>query len=98
MQRPLPEGTGLGDFDAPCDLYIHPDTLLVAKLVYHIRAPQNLLQTVPIEVTYEDYRFISGIAVPFRVTYSLRGQTLSQYQVTSFGVNQGARESDFNVR
>jgi len=82
----------------PLDVYLDAQSLLVAKLVYPARPPSNLRQSVPVEVSYSDYRAVSGLLIPLHVTYSLRGQIISEYRITSVAVNQGVREEEFEVR
>ncbi len=98
MQRRLADGHSLGEYESPCDIYLDPLTFLVAKLVYSVRPPANLLLSEPIEVHYGEYRNVSGILVPFHVTYTLKGQLLSEYRITSFAVNQRPSETDFEVK
>ena len=86
------------EVESPCEIFIDSQSLLVVKLVYLMRPPENLRISVPVEVTYSDYRPTAGIAVPFQIRYTLRGQLLRQYQVTSFAVNRGAQASDFDVK
>lgn len=98
MQRKLPEDLPFGEFDLPCDFYIDSQTYLVAKLIYRMRPPINLLHSEPVEIHYGDYRPAGEIAVPFHVTYFIRGQRLSEYRVTAFATNQGAQPADFVPR
>ena len=86
------------DLTADIDVYIDATTLLVTKLVYPIRPAVNLKLSEPVEVTYSDYRAASGLAIPFHVTYAVRGRVFREYRVTEFSVNRGAQDSDFEVR
>jgi len=86
-----------GEFDEPIEIFLDPQTALIHKVVFPVRAPVNLLISEPMEVVYRDYRVVAGMAVPFRVTYRVRGNLLSECEITSFAVNQGVNPNDFEV-
>ena len=97
VQR-VTENKGWEEVFRPSDLYLDAQTLLPVKLTYSLHPPANLLVDIPVEVEYSQYRNISGILVPFHVTYSIRGRLMLEYNFTSFAVNQGASEADFALR
>lgn len=98
MRRPnRAHRSELGDFAPACEAYIDPATFLVVKLVYSMRPPANLLYSEPVEVSYADYRPVSGILIPFKVSYRVRGRLVSEHQVVSFAVNQGVQQSEFDI-
>ena len=86
-----------GEFDNPIEIFLDPQTALIHKVVFPVRAPVNLLISEPMEVVYRDYRMVAGMAVPFRVSYRVRGNLLSECEITSFAVNQGVNANDFAV-
>lgn len=86
------------ELESPCEIYVDAQSFLVAKLVYLVRRPENLRKTMPIEVTYSDYRNVAGIAIPFRVQYGQQGSVLSDYAVTSVSFNRGVAASQFELR
>lgn len=83
---------------SPCDVYVDAKTMLPARLAYFLHPPANLKVRIPVEVTYADWRAVSGLAIPFYVRYSVRGQITTEYRVQAFAVNLGTPESDFTVR
>lgn|SRR5262249_1168610 len=97
MQRPL-TAEGVAESYSPYDIYIEPQSLLVARLQYMMHAPTNLRKTIPVQVEYTDYRSTSGILVPFHITYTVRQQKLTEYALTSFSVNSGISVTDFELR
>ena len=86
-----------GEFDEPIEVFLDPQTALIHKVVFPVRAPVNLLISELMEVVYRDYRMVAGMAVPFRVSYRVRGNLLSECEITSFAVNQGVNANDFVV-
>lgn len=98
IQCPLNPADGLGDYDAPIDIYIDSGTLLTRKISSAVRAPSNLKSTVPIQALYGDYRAVTGILVPFLVQYTLNGNPDTQQQVTTFSVNVSTSQTDFTLR
>jgi hypothetical protein len=92
---PVPDSKEL---ESPCDIYVNSKTFLVEKLVYLIRQPTNLRHSEPMEVSYSDYRSVSGLAVPFHVTFSIRQKPYTDYQLTGFAVNRGTLQTDFTLR
>ena len=86
------------ELESPCEIFIDPQSLLVIKLIYLLRAPGNLRFSAPMEVFYSDYRTFGGIAVPFVVTYKFRGQLTQEYRVTSVSFHHGLQVSDFQPR
>jgi hypothetical protein len=97
LKRPLlmPE---LAALEAPADLYFDSQTLFLVRLVHVIRPPGNLRRTETLEIDYSQYKFIAGLAVPFHVSLSLRGNVIRDLQVTDFIVNSGAQAADFMLR
>jgi hypothetical protein len=86
------------ELESPCDIFLDQQSFLPLRLIYLTRPPANLRVSAPVEVIYSDYRAVAGIAVPHQVRYTVRGQFLREYRVTSFAVNRGAQASDFELR
>ncbi|SRR6266566_3858336 len=86
------------ELESPCDIFIDPLSFLVLKLIYVIRPPASLVNKVSLEIAYSDYRAVSGILIPYRLTHTINGQLARDYRVTSFSVNLGAQPGDFEVR
>jgi hypothetical protein len=97
LKRP-PLVSELAELEAPADLYFDSQTLFLVRLVHVIRPPGNLRKTESLEIDYSDYRFTSGLAVPFHVSLSLRGSVIRDLQVTDFAVNRGTQAADFLLR
>jgi hypothetical protein len=97
MQQPLPAQFGFGPFDEPCDIYVDSKSLLVSKIVFAQHSPFDFRSVLHIGIQYNDYRAVSGILVPYSLTYSTNGVVTDQETVTAFAVNQGTQPSDFQI-
>lgn len=98
IQGALRPEDGLGEFDAPVEVFIDPTTHLPAKIFYSLRAQDDLRVTIPVELRFSDYRSLNRLLVPFRVSYLIGKKLLAEYSFLSFAVNQGGQPSDFEVR
>lgn len=98
LQKSLDPALGLGDFDAPIEVYVDTQSFLPTRIAYALRPPENFRSRVPIELNITEYRPISGLVVPIKFSYSIRGSIISQYTLLSFAVNQGVNAADFEVK
>jgi len=95
LQTPPDLTLGAGNSDAPCEIYFDSQSLLMTKLIYDIRSPADLRKTLPITVAYQNYKVVSGLAIPFSVTYTVRGTPLSNQVVQDVIVNAPVTTSEF---
>lgn len=86
------------ELESPCEIYIDQQSLFVLKLIYPVRPPADLKQIVLMEVGYQDYKVVSGIVVPHRIAYTIHGQLIEEYKISSFTVNRGIQKSEFALR
>ena len=86
------------ELESPSDIYIDQQSLFVLKMIYLVRSPNDLKQSVMMEVAYQDYKVVSGIAVPYHVIYTIHGQPVEEYRVSSFVVNVGIQENTFSLK
>jgi hypothetical protein len=98
LQRPRPLTDTAAEEAPPFDLFVSTRTMLLVRLIYPMHSPSNIRISEPVTVDYSDYRFVSGLAIPFSVTQTIRGQVIKEFQVTSFAVNQGLAQSEFELR
>jgi hypothetical protein len=87
----------LGGLSAPCDVFIDAQTHFIDRLTYVVRTPSNLRQAAVITVDYGNYQAISGVMVPFTVTYSIDGNSISTQTVTTFEINIPINSSLFQI-
>jgi hypothetical protein len=94
----LPQEGGWAAVYSPCDIFLDAVTGLPVRIAYSLHPPANLRVDIPVEVKYQDYKNISGILIPYHVTYSIRGRLVSEFHTTRFAINQGVSAFDFKVR
>lgn len=97
IERPLDPNMGLGSYDAPCDLYISAQSLLPVELVFPLRAPADLRVISRMTAQYSNYQSVSGILIPYKVTYSVGKTLMETDQVTQFAINVATSSSDFQL-
>ncbi len=77
------------------DVFVDAQTNMVAKISYRHVAENDWRQSLSMEIYYDDYRTVNGIAVPFHQRHFYAGHPIGEMQVTSVAVNQGAPDTLF---
>jgi hypothetical protein len=70
-------------------LVIDEKTQLPAKLTYSTHPDNDFSTSIPVEVTYSDYREMNGINIPGSIKKSVNGTTVLEFTVTSAQINTG---------
>jgi zinc protease len=69
----------------PLVLYIDPETNLIAKQAYVVRAPSKPL----VEELFSDYRRVDGVSVAFRAEVRTGGRTMMLRNLSAIAINPG---------
>jgi hypothetical protein len=80
------------------DVFIDIQTLLIVKISFPYMSEVDWRQSLPMEIYYDQYQTISGIAVPFHQRYFFLGKPISELQITSVAINQGIPDSTFEAK
>ena len=78
-----------------CHVFIDAQTSLVVKTITYDFSPLLVQNRTPVETYLSDYRAVSGILVPHRMTRYIWGNKDSEIVLNSVQVNVGLPESDF---
>lgn len=79
------------------DWFFDAATGLPVRVEYRLPANSNALEHMPAAVELSDFRFVSGIAVPFQITVYHNGQRLGVARISSVVFNTGISPSDFDL-
>ena len=98
QSAPFPDAPGVPTFThlSQVDLYLDSTTLLPAAISFNLHPDNNALLDLPVQVLFSDYRFVSGIQVPFRVQKFLNNSLILDLQFNSVAVNSGFSASSFS--
>jgi hypothetical protein len=80
------------------DVFVDAQTFLIAKIAFPHASEIDWRITFPVEIYYDQYQVVSGIAVPHRQRYFFNGRPVSELQITSVAINQGTPDSAFEAR
>jgi hypothetical protein len=78
------------------NVFVDAQTYQIVKISFPYVAETDWRQSVPMEIYYDAYQTVNGIAVPFHVRTVFNGQPAGELQVTSVAINQGTPDSVFN--
>jgi hypothetical protein len=78
------------------NVFVDAQTSRILKISFPYVAENDWRQSVPMEIFYDEYKTVNGIAVPFHVRTVFNGQPAGELQVTSVAINQGTPDSIFN--
>jgi hypothetical protein len=78
------------------NVFVDAQSSQIVKISFPYVAETDWRQSVPMEIYYDGYQTVNGIAVPFHVRTVFNGQPAGELQVTSVAVNQGTPDSIFN--
>src|SRR6266849_960707 len=80
---------------SPQDWYFDPNTVLPLRVEYTVVLTRNILNPEIVAIEFADYRPVSGVLIPFRLTeYGLSGEK-DIVTVTSVALNAAISPSDF---
>lgn len=80
------------------DVFIDTQTFLITKIAFPQLAEIDWRISVPVEIYYDQYQTVNGIAVPYHQRYFFNGQPVSELQITSVAVNQGTPDTTFEAK
>lgn len=76
-------------------VFLDVQTLLVVKTQGYVFSPDALQNRSPVETYYSDYRAVSGVLVPFRMSRYISGHKDCDIVFTSVQLNIGIADSEF---
>jgi hypothetical protein len=79
------------------DLYLDPKSLRPLALDFKTHPDSDLIQSIPVEIQFGDYRTVGGVVVPFRIQKFLQGTLTLDFTVTQATVNSGVPPSTFTI-
>jgi hypothetical protein len=79
------------------DVFIDAQTFLVAKVAFPYMSEIDWRISFPMEIFYDQYQIVSGIAVPYHQRFVFNGQPISEWKITSVAINQGTPDSTFEA-
>jgi hypothetical protein len=79
------------------DVYVDTQTYLITKISFLYLFENDWRRGLPMEIYYDQYQTIDGLAVPFHQRYVFNGQPASELQITSATFNQGLADSLFGA-
>lgn len=80
------------------NIFVDAQSLRIVKISFPYVSENDWRQSLPMEIFYNDYRVVNGIAVPFHQRYFYGGEPAGELQFTSVAVNQGTPDSVFEGR
>lgn len=80
------------------NIFVDAQSSRIVKISFPYVSENDLRQSLPMEILYDDYRVINGIAIPFHQRYFYNGEPAGELQFTSVAVNQGIPDSVFDGR
>lgn len=69
------------------DLRLSKETLLPMEASYDVHAERRPSLRIPVSVTYEDYRVIQGVQVPFHIQKRINGTLVLDVRVSQATIN-----------
>lgn len=79
------------------EVLIEPSTNFIRGMRFRQESPFNSNLAANVELRFDNYTNVSGIAVPTLITKVVQGRKLSEVRVLSFSINQGVQQSIFEV-
>jgi len=76
-------------------VFVDAQTHLLVKTLSYDFSPVILENRTPVETYFSDYRSVSGVQVPFRITRYIRGTRDSEIVLTYIQFNVGLPDTDF---
>jgi hypothetical protein len=86
----------LAEFSAK-DSWIDATTSLPRKLSFYRRSALGASPRIPVEISFSDYRNVSGLFYPFLIKKSFNGTPWTTIAIQSVAFNTGLVESDFPI-
>lgn len=80
------------------EVFIDAQTFLVTKIAFPQLSEIDWRISFPVEIYYDQYQTVNGIAVPYHQRYLFNGQPVHELQITSVAVNQGTPDSTFEAK
>jgi hypothetical protein len=80
------------------DIWLDGKSGLPQQIAFGMKAERGAVPTTPVEVTFSDYRTVSGIAYPFSISKSLNGTPWATITIQAVTFNNGLTDSDFRLQ
>jgi hypothetical protein len=84
--------------DSELEVFVDARTFVVLKVSYTLLSDTDWRRGVPMEIYYGDYRTVEGMLIPFYQRVLFDGRPTSEIRVTSFAINVGLPDSEFEGR
>jgi len=79
------------------DWFFDAASFLPLRIEHRLPASGNALLTMPASVAFSDFRSVSGILVPFQLSFSVSGQTGGTAKLSSVSFNVAIDPADFDT-
>jgi hypothetical protein len=79
------------------DFYLDATTLLPVATTFNTHPDNDLLNNLPVEVDFSDYRKIDGVVVPMRIQRYQQGNLMLEIELSGASFNTGLSPSDFDA-
>jgi hypothetical protein len=79
------------------EIWINATTGLPSRIAYSMRAGSGAEPAIPVEITFSDYRSVSGVLYPFQISHSLNGTPWLSVTISSVSLNTGLADSTFST-
>ncbi len=80
------------------DYYLDSNSSLPVAIAFNAHPDQNMNANVPVQITFGDYRQVSGAQVPFHIQKSVQGSLLLDFAASAATLNSGLSDSLFVVQ
>jgi hypothetical protein len=96
--QPIDSELGTNGFSGLCDIYIDLRTYFIVRLTYVVRSSGDLSRGMVLTADYSDYRPVSGVMIPFGVTYLLNENVISSQHISEIQANVPVTDSLFLIQ
>lgn len=96
--QPIDSELGINGSSGLCDIYIDVRTAFITRLTYVVRSAADLTRAMVLTADYADYRLVSGVMIPFQVTYLLNENVISSQHISEIQANVPITDSLFLIQ
>lgn len=79
------------------DFYLDATTLLPVSVSFNTHPDTNAKRDIPVEITFSDYRNVSGIQIPYHIQKYVQGSVILDLQVQQVGLNTRLSPTAFSI-
>jgi hypothetical protein len=98
LARTSNDGTGADETltrNSQLDVYVDAQTNQISRISFLYLSDTDWRRGLPMDIYYDGYSTVNGIAVPFHQRYFFAGRPNGELQINSVSVNQGPSDSLF---